>query len=113
MDLAAYSQFVAALVGVLALIVILAYLARRMGVGGTAAGAWRRGARRLSVVESLSLDPKHRLLLLRRDDREHLVLVGATGSILIETSVAGAPEASLPTRRNAEPPSPSATEAAP
>ncbi len=33
-------------------------------------------AKRLKLVESLSLDPKRRVVLLRCDDQEHLILIG-------------------------------------
>lgn len=85
MALDAYLRFFFALVFVLALIALLAWLAKRFGV----AGAFVRpsAARRLSVVESLSLDARHRLVLVRRDATEHLVLLGAAGDRLIESAI--------------------------
>jgi len=35
-----------------------------------------RADRRLQVVETLSLDPTRRLVLVRLDQREHLILLG-------------------------------------
>ena len=43
--------------------------------------------RRLSVVEITPLDGRRRLVLLRRDDREHLVILGATGETVVETGI--------------------------
>ena len=77
MDLDTYFRFLIALVFVLALIGLLAWLARRYGVGG---GSVARGAgksRRLGIVEIAALDAKRRLVLVRRDDVEHLVVLGA------------------------------------
>ena len=90
MALDAYLRFFFALVFVLALIALLAWLARRFGFAG--AFARPRSARRLSVVESLSLDARHRLVLVRRDGTEHLVLLGAAGDQLIEAAIEPPPQ---------------------
>ncbi|MBK8174446.1 MAG: FliO/MopB family protein [Rhodospirillales bacterium] len=85
MDASSYLQFVLALVFVLGLIGAAAYAARRLGLpqGGRIAGRQRR----LSVIESLPLDAKRRLVLLRRDGIEHLVLVGPAGDLMIERAI--------------------------
>ncbi|WP_313387928.1 flagellar biosynthetic protein FliO [Rhodospirillum rubrum] len=82
-----YLRFVLALVFVLGLIFALAYLLRR--AGGGMMGRSRRGGRRLSVVEATALDPKRRLVLVRRDGVEHLLLVGGATDVVIETITAG------------------------
>jgi len=69
------SGAVAALAGVLALIALLAWMARRLGLG--AAGP--RPGRRLALVEVLALDPRRRLVLVRCDGREALLLTGGGG----------------------------------
>jgi flagellar protein FliO/FliZ len=43
--------------------------------------------RRLAVVETLVLGPKQRLLIIRRDNVEHLVLSGPDGASLIEAGI--------------------------
>lgn len=56
--------------------------------------------RRLSVVDSLALDPKRQLLIVRRDNVEHLILTGGTQDLVIESGIAVAePAAAQPTRR--------------
>jgi flagellar protein FliO/FliZ len=56
--------------------------------------------KRLSVVDSLALDPKRHLLIVRRDDVEHLILVGGPQDVVVETGIAVPNEAtSTPTRR--------------
>ncbi|WP_242469936.1 flagellar biosynthetic protein FliO [Rhodospirillum rubrum] len=82
-----YLRFVLALVFVLGLIFALAYLLRR--AGGGMMGLSRRAARRLSVVEATALDPKRRLVLVRRDGVEHLLLVGGATDVVVETIAAG------------------------
>jgi flagellar protein FliO/FliZ len=43
--------------------------------------------RRLAVVETLMLGPKQRLLIVRRDNVEHLVLSTADGASVIESGI--------------------------
>src|SRR5690606_22841728 len=87
MDFATYLNVLVALVAVLALIGALAWLARRYGFGG--AIALRPGARerRLAIVEVLPLDARRRLVLVRRDGVEHLILTGATADLVVETGI--------------------------
>lgn len=86
LDFAAYAQFALALLFVLALIGVLAVLARRLGLGG-AAVAVRGRARRLTLVEALALDGKRRLVLVRRDGVEHLIVLGPTSETVVETAI--------------------------
>jgi flagellar protein FliO/FliZ len=66
-------QFAAALILVLALIGLSAVAARRFGL----AQGGRRGApRRLAIVEVLPVDARRRLVLVRCDADEHLLLLG-------------------------------------
>jgi flagellar protein FliO/FliZ len=90
MDLMTYGQFVLALAIVLALIGLLALAARRLGFAPRVSPL--RGRRRLAIVEVIALDAKHRLVLVRRDATEHLLLLGATQDAVVETGIA-APEA--------------------
>ncbi|GHA14584.1 hypothetical protein GCM10007989_06610 [Devosia pacifica] len=43
--------------------------------------------RRLEIIESLPLDTKRRMLLVRRDDVEHLVITGGTTDVLVESRI--------------------------
>lgn len=90
MDAGNYVRFVAALLFVLALIALATWLARRFGLGGQGASV-RRSERRLKVIETITLDSKHRAVLLRRDDTEHLVLLGANCDIVVETGIKSPP----------------------
>ncbi len=88
MDLDDYFRFLLALVFVIGLIGILAVLIRRFGSGGTHFLNSRMGrGRRLSIVETLPIDARRRLVLLRRDDKEHLILLGASQELLIENEI--------------------------
>lgn len=79
-----YLQFALALGFVLALIGVLALLAQRFGLGH----APRRGApRRLAVAEVMALDARHKLVLVRRDEVEHLIVLGPGAPTVVETAM--------------------------
>jgi len=82
-----YWRFLLALAFVVALIVACAYVARRLGLGGRLATTG--GKRRLAILEVLPLDGKRRLVLLRRDGAEHLLLLGQHSDLVIERGSAG------------------------
>ncbi len=88
MDWDIYLRTLVALVAVLALITAVAWLVRRFGLGGMPMVARRR--RRLSIVEVLPLDTRRRLILVRRDQREHLLLIGGGSDMVIEREGDGA-----------------------
>lgn len=53
-----------------------------------ATGNMARGRnKRLSVVDSLALDPKRQLLIVRRDNVEHLILTGGPQDVVVETGI--------------------------
>ena len=74
--------------GLIQIISMLAALAVTLGLFGLAVWAFRRFApagfvpmqppkeRRMAVVESLMLDTQRRLVLVRLDDQEQLILLG-------------------------------------
>ena len=46
-----------------------------------------RPEKRLAVVEHASVDGRRRLLLVRRDDVEHLIMTGGPVDVVIETGI--------------------------
>ena len=82
MDFDLYLRFALALILVLGLIALLAWLLRRFGMGVK----MTRG-RRLGVTEVQMLGPRHRLMLIRRDDVEHLVIVGPASETVVESGI--------------------------
>lgn len=84
MDWLDWARAVFALIVVLALILGVAYGARRLGM----LQANAQGPRRMKVTESLMLDPRRRLVLVRLDDGEHLILLGPGGDIVIAEQAA-------------------------
>ena len=97
MDLAFpdYLRFMLALAFVLGLILGAALLAKRFGLGNQAPMRLR-GQKRLAIVESMALDTKHRLVLVRRDQTEHLIVVGATADLVVETGITAPPALPAP-----------------
>ncbi len=80
-----YLRFIAALALVLGLIAVFAWLAKRVRIGilpGMTAGSGR-----LKVVESLAIDARLRLVIVSRDEQEHLLLIGPEEGQLIEASI--------------------------
>jgi flagellar protein FliO/FliZ len=80
-----YIQALVALVAVLGLITAFAWGARRMGWGGVR-GAMRRD-RRLAISEVLAIDNRRRLVLIKRDSVEHLLLIGGGDDIVVERAI--------------------------
>ena len=85
MDLLDIGRYLGALLLVLGLIGFAGLAARRFGFPGLAKPA---SARRLKIVESLMISPRQRLVLVRRDNVEHLVMICPDGASLIERNIA-------------------------
>ena len=80
-----------ALIFTIALILALALLMKRLIGQNTAIAPGffgQSGSRRLKLIESLPLDHKSRLVLVSRDNKEHLLLLNQTGDLLIESGIA-------------------------
>jgi len=91
METATYIRFILALILVLGLIMGLAWALKRLGLGMGANGPLTR-RRRLRTVEATMVDGRHRLVLVRRDDVEHLLLVGPNTSQVVERSIPAPPD---------------------
>ena len=85
-NLNGYVKFVFAFIFVLALIALAAVTARRFGFG-LPSNPRNSTKRRLGIQESLNIDGKRRMVLVRRDEKEHLLLLGATSELVIESSI--------------------------
>jgi flagellar protein FliO/FliZ len=92
--------FVAFIV-VLSLILLTAWLVRRFGgerLGGTAT----RGRQpRLAVIDAAAVDNRRRLVLIRRDNVEHLLLIGGPTDVVVEPNIvraSAAPREVAPSR---------------
>lgn len=74
--------FAAILLGVL----ILIWLARRL-LGGTLVSGGRSRQARLAVMDATPVDARRRLILVRRDDVEHLILIGGPTDVVVEQNI--------------------------
>lgn len=88
MDLVTYGQFAGALLIVVGLIVLIGLGARRFGFAPGMPRGGGRKTRRLVIEEVLPLDARRRLVLVRHGHREHLLLLGADGDLVVETGAA-------------------------
>jgi flagellar protein FliO/FliZ len=52
--------------------------------------------RRLGVVETASVDQLRKLILIRRDDVEHLIMIGGPVDMVVETGIRGRPHLEPP-----------------
>ena len=78
-----YFKFLMALLFVLGLIGGLGIMAKRAGLGNR--GPIVRGkSKRLSIIETMALDPKRRIVLIKCDTSEHLILLGANSEQTID-----------------------------
>ncbi|MBE7638365.1 hypothetical protein GUA87_16020 [Sneathiella sp. P13V-1] len=90
MDLINYSKYIIGLLFVLGLIGLLAYIVRRAGFIPSAERP-RLSKKRLGISQMIALDAKRRLVLIRRDDKEHLVILGPNSETVIETDIQAIP----------------------
>lgn len=81
-----YLRFILALLAVLALMGLLGFALRRYGMGGTPLPGLKR---RLSVLETRPIDHRHKLVLVKCDEREHLIILGPEGQTIIESGMSG------------------------
>jgi hypothetical protein len=47
----------------------------------------QKGERRLAVVDQANIDGRRKLVLIRRDDVEHLIMTGGPVDVVIETGI--------------------------
>lgn len=86
MDLLALLRMMGALGVVLGILAGALWAIRRYDIklpGRVGAGAGRR----IELIERLPLDTRRSVALIRRDGREHLILVGPEGAVLVETGI--------------------------
>ena len=111
------ARIVISLVAVLGMIGGGALIAKRMGFA--APGGALGGKKRLSVVETMALDARRRVAIIKCDDTEHLIMLGASGETLVAADIKGGADAtavseaaSAPTKTLADSPEATARNAA-
>jgi hypothetical protein len=71
---------------VLVIVLIIVKLVRSLTFGTFVAGGRNRKAR-LAVMDATAVDTNRRLVLVRRDDVEHLLLIGGASDIVVERDI--------------------------
>jgi flagellar protein FliO/FliZ len=79
------ARFIVVFVFVLALMAVFFWGMRRLFGTGLVGGAGRKGEPRIAVVEAANLDGRRKLLIIRRDQVEHLVMIGGPNDVVIES----------------------------
>ena len=85
-EIDSYLRFVLALVFVLGLIALLSVGARKLGFGHNTT-MMRGKHRRLGIVEIMPLDARRKLVLIKRDDKEHLLVLGPGSETVVESGI--------------------------
>ncbi|KTR02227.1 hypothetical protein NS365_22075, partial [Aureimonas ureilytica] len=71
---------------VILLVLLLVGLAKRIFAGGSGIGS-RHRAPRLAVLDAIAVDQRRKLVLVRRDEAEHLILIGGSNDLVVEQSI--------------------------
>ena len=81
--------FYAAVAGVVVILVIFLVVLRRLFFGRRlrVPGASRTRQPRLGIVDAQDLDRERQLVLVRRDNVEHLIMIGGPNDVLIESQI--------------------------
>ncbi len=79
--------FFFAFVAVLALIGVAAWLVRRFASNRLGANPNRSRMPRLAVIDAAAVDGRRRLVLVRRDNIEHLLMIGGPTDIVVESNI--------------------------
>ncbi len=79
--------FFFAFVAVLALIGAAAWLVRRFAGNRLGANTNRSRMPRLAVIDAAAVDGRRRLVLVRRDNVEHLLMIGGPTDIVVEPNI--------------------------
>jgi flagellar protein FliO/FliZ len=91
--------FIVVFIAVLALIALAAWLVRRFAGNRLGANTNRGRMPRLAVIDAAAVDGRRRLVLVRRDNIEHLLMIGGPTDIVVEQNIVRA----MPGRDQAPP----------
>lgn len=80
-------KLILAFVIVLGLIALATWIFRRIGGGPVGTSQSRGRQPRLAVIDAAAVDGRRRLVLIRRDNVEHLVMIGGPSDIVIEQNI--------------------------
>ena len=84
--MAPVASFVLAAAIVVILVFIVIWVAKR-ALGGQIGNRAKGRGPRLAVMDVTAIDPKRKLVLVRRDEVEHLILIGGQNDVVIEANI--------------------------
>ncbi len=84
---------------VLGLLALAFWLLRRVGGGRLGSDATRGRQLRLAVIDQATVDSRRRLVLIRRDNVEHLLIIGGPSDVVVEQNIVRAATAQRETGR--------------
>lgn len=77
------ARFIFSFAGVIALILLVAWIIKRLGLEKRLAGL-RKDAM-IAVAETCHIDARHKLVVVRRGDLHHLLVIGQGSTVLVES----------------------------
>ncbi len=80
-------RFFLAFLVVLGLIGITAWAVRRLGAGRMGGAGGRGRQPRLAVIDYAAVDGRRKLILVRRDNVEHLLMIGGPTDVVVEPNI--------------------------
>jgi len=92
-------RFFLAFLIVLGLIGATAWAVRRFGAGRLGGASTRGRQPRLAVIDYASVDGRRRLVLVRRDNVEHLLIIGGPTDVVVEPNIVRAARVETPAPR--------------
>ena len=99
-----YLTMIVALAIVVVLIVLAVWLIKLVGDASRTVGRGRN--RRLMVVDTVAIDNKRQAVIVRRDETEHLIVIGGPNDLVVESGFSAPPvhqAQRAPRRKPAEP----------
>ncbi len=91
-DTISWLRIIVAFAFVSGLMGLLAYGLKYISLRGMKLPGMSSKTQRLQVVENLTLDVRRRLVIVRRDNVEHLLLLGINQDIVVESNLTAPPQ---------------------
>jgi flagellar protein FliO/FliZ len=91
MESLSWARVALALIVVFGLIALMGLVLKTIKMRGFALPGSMTNGRRLHLIESLPLDARRRLVIVRCDDAEHLIMLGVNEDIVIAPNLAKTP----------------------
>ncbi len=84
-DGAMFIKFIFAFIFVISLMFFISWVAKKMGLSNNI--NMNNAKKRLAISSYMAIDHKHRLYIVKRDDVEHLILIGPNKQTVVEKNI--------------------------